>query len=200
MSLNSPVSLIVSDATQLERLTQIRDKITVDAATEITLSDCKDFLQEILVELENKAGLADTQPISGSVVVSNLPSVQQVAGNVIVGNFPTIQQVTFSDAPLITESPLTTVGSTPVRSVAGYKYCTYQVDVTGIGTNAIARVEGNLIGSNFDNLNPNNVDTVLTQNKTYLFSFEGKINNIRFTLVSFSGGAPSITCHLLRGN
>lgn len=200
MTLTSPSTIVISDAAQLERLTEIREKLIADAATEITLSDCKDFLQAILAELENKADGTDTQPISGSVAVSNLPSVQQVAGNVIVGNFPTIQQITFSDAPLITELPLTAVGSTPVRSVADYKYCTYQVDVTGIGTNAIVRVEGNLTGSNFDNLNPNNVDTVLTQNKTYLFSFEGKINNIRFTLVSFSGGTPSLTCHLLKGN
>lgn len=185
MTLTSPSTIVISDAAQLERLTEIREKLIADAATEITLSDCKDFLQAILAELENKADRTDTQPISGSVAVNNLPATQQVA---------------FSDAALITESPLTAVGSTPIRDVSGYKYLTYQVDVLGIGTNAIVRVEGNLIGSDFVNLSSTNADTVLTQNKPHLLMFEGKIKNIRFTLVSFSGGSPSLTCHLLKGN
>lgn len=146
------------------------------------------------------SNLPATQQVAGTVQVSNLPATQQVAGMVGVNNFPATQQISFLDAALITESPLTAVGSTPTRDAAGYKYFTYQVDATGIGTNAVVRVEGNLTGANYINLNPSNVDTTLTQNKSYLFTFEGKISNIRFTLVSFSGGAPNLTCHLLKGN
>lgn len=138
-------------------------------------------LDGLLTELQGKADLLETQPV-------------------VVANFPTTQQVSFSDSALITETALTAASSTPVRSCVGYKYLTYQVDVTGIGTSATVRMEGNLVGTNFDNLNPNNSDTILTQNKSYLFTFEGKISQVRFTLISFSGGSPSLTCHLLRGN
>lgn len=138
-------------------------------------------LDGLLTELQGKADLLETQPV-------------------VVANFPTTQQVSFSDSALITETALTAASSTPVRSCVGYKYLTYQVDVTGIGTSATVRMEGNLVGPNFDNLNPNNSDTILTQNKSYLFTFEGKISQVRFTLVSFSGGSPSLTCHLLKGN
>lgn len=185
MTVFSPSTLVISDATQLERLTEIRDKLVAAPALEATLSECKELLLTLLVELGSKANSNEVQPVSGSVSVAN---------------FPATQAVSFPDAAPIAESPLTAIGSTPARSVSGYKYLTYQVDVTGIGTNAVVRIEGNLVGSNYDNLNPNNVDTTLTQNKSYLFTFEGKINNIRFTLVSFSGGAPSLTCHLLKGN
>lgn len=106
----------------------------------------------------------------------------------------------FQDAQLITESPLTAVGSTPARSVSGYKSFTYQVDVSGIGTSVVVRMEGNLTGSAYDNLNPSNTDTTLTANKTYLFTTDLKINNIRFTLVNINGGNPSLQCYLLRGN
>ena len=57
-----------------------------------------------------------------------------------------------SEAPLITETPLTAPGSTPARSMAGYGKLTYQFDVSGIGTNIVIRAEGNLIGANFINL------------------------------------------------
>lgn len=262
MTLTSPSTIVISDATQLERLTEIREKLIASPATESTLSDCKDFLQALLAELENKADGDETQPISGSVVVSNFPATQPVsvaslplplgasnaanslsvtlatdgtfaqsfgnkedpaaASNTVNTGFISLFKrllgllpaalttagrflvdasiANFQDAALQSETALTAVGSTPARSCAGYKYMTYQVDLTGVGTSATVRVEGNLIGTNYDNLNPSNVDTMLTQNKSYLFTFEGKINNIRFTLVSFSGGTPSLTCHLLKGN
>jgi hypothetical protein len=106
----------------------------------------------------------------------------------------------FQDASLIAETALTAVGSTTARSAAGYKYLTYQVDVTGVGVNVVVRMEGNLTGNSYDNLNTSNLDTTLTANKTYIFQHEGKLNNVRFSLISFSGGTPSLTCYLLRGN
>lgn len=115
---------------------------------------------------------------------------------------PTITVDKFQDAGLITESPLTAVGSTPVRSVAGYRNFTYQLDLSGMvaGNNVKVRLEGNLTGVAYDNLNPSNTDTVLTSNKTYLFTCDAKVNNVRFTLVEINGGTPSLQCHLLRGN
>lgn len=105
-----------------------------------------------------------------------------------------------SDADLISEAPLTAVGSTPARSMAGYSKLTYQIDVNGVGNNVVVRAEGNLVGSSFINLSANNQDITITSNGFYLITFEGKITNTRFTLVSFSGGTPSVTAHLLRGN
>lgn len=180
--------LVTANATQtsvadfVDQLEEFVDGIE----TKLDALNTKDFatqetLNLLLLELQGKADLVEIQPVA-------------------VSNFPTIQPISLPDAPLITESPLTAVGSTPARNVAGYKYLTYQVDVVGIGSNVVVRAEGNLTGSNFVNLNPNNVDTVLTQNKPELFTFEGKISQIRFTLVSFSGGSPSLTCHLLKGN
>ena len=105
-----------------------------------------------------------------------------------------------AESALQSESPLTAPSSTPARSMAGYNKLTYQVDVANIGTNVVVRVEGNLTGSNFVNLNAQNQDTTLTANGSYLFTFEGKLSVVRFTLVSISSGVPSVTAHLLRGN
>lgn len=43
-------------------------------------------------------GSSVTQPVSGSVSVSNLPSTQTVSGNVIVSNFPSTQNVAVLDS------------------------------------------------------------------------------------------------------
>ena len=84
--------------------------------------------------------------------------------------------------------------------MAGYGKLTYQFDVSGIGTNIVIRAEGNLIGANFINLDFYNKDITIESNGSYLITFEGKIINARFTLVSFTGGTPSVIAHLLRGN
>lgn len=106
--------------------------------------------------------------------------------------------------PLITEATLTAPGSTPTRSMEGYRMLTYQIDVignidsTGTTQSLTARIEGNLIGNSFDNLSLDGNDLTITGNGTFLFSFTGLINNVRFTLVSINS-SPIITVHLLRG-
>ena len=114
--------LITANATQtsladfVDQIEGFVDEVEIKLGT---LND-KDFATEttldaLLTELQGKADASETQPV-------------------VVANFPTTQQVSFSDSALITETALTAAGSTPARSCAGYKYLTYQVDVTGIGT------------------------------------------------------------------
>ena len=128
---------------------------------------------------------------------SNTQRLQAIA---IVDEMAARGVAILTEAALITEAPLTATGSTPARSMLGYNKGTYQIDVSGIGTNVVVTVEGNLAGSNYVNLSSTNSDTTITASGTYLFSFEYKLVNVRFTLVSFTGGTPSITAHLLRGN
>lgn len=105
-----------------------------------------------------------------------------------------------SDANVITELPLTVANSsTTSRSMVDYNKLTYQVDVTNIGTDLVFVVEGSLTNS-FVNLDPENDFITVTQNGSYLISFEGKLKNVRLKLVSFTGGTPSLVAHLLRGN
>ncbi len=111
-----------------------------------------------------------------------------------------LTETTPTEATIITETALTAVGSTTARSFSGYNRLTYQVDVSGIGTNVVVRVEGNLQGSTYVNLSSANTDTTITSNGSYLFTFEGKLLNVRFTLVSISTGTPSVAAYLLRGN
>ena len=105
-----------------------------------------------------------------------------------------------AEAPLVTENALTAVGVTPSRSCLGYNKITFQVDVTGIGTNVVVRIEGNLVGSSFVNLNTANSDTTITADGTYLFVFDGKVSKVRLNLVSINGGSPVVQAHLLLGN
>jgi hypothetical protein len=101
---------------------------------------------------------------------------------------------------VISETALTAPGSTTARSMLGYNQLTYQVDVSGIGTSVVVRVEGNLLGGTYVNLSTANTDTTITANGSYLFTFDGKLGNTRFTVVAINGGTPSITAHVLRGN
>lgn len=105
-----------------------------------------------------------------------------------------------TDAEIVTASALTTPGSTPPQSMAGYNMATYQVVVSGIGTNVVVRIEGSVNGSGFFNLSPTNADTIITSNGNYGFSFGGKLSAIRFTLVAVNGGSPNVSSFLLRGN
>lgn len=140
---------------------------------------------------------SNTQRLQAIAIVDEMVA-RGVSGGGGGGNNTVI--ATPAESALQSESPLTAPGSTPARSMTGYNKLTYQVDVANIGTNVVVRVEGNLTGSNFVNLNAQNQDTTLTANGSYLFTFEGKLSVVRFTLVSISSGVPSVTAHLLRGN
>lgn len=104
-----------------------------------------------------------------------------------------------NNTPLITEPPLIASGYTPVRSVENCDRYTYQINVSNIGTNIKVRVEGNLIGEDFSNLNESNQDTIITENGCHLFCFDAPIARIRFVLVSISGGNPTVQVYLKRG-
>ena len=97
----------------------------------------------------------------------------------------------------ITLDTLTAAGVT--ESGLGYSASalTYQVTITGIGTNVVLRFEGSLDGTNYFNLDQTNVDTTITANGTYGFCLNGcPINYARLRVVSVSGGTPSIAAKL----
>lgn len=91
---------------------------------------------------------------------------------------------------------LTAAGVTAAQQVTGANM-TFQVTVSGIGTNVVMRFEGSLDGSNFFNLNSTNVDTTITANGTYGYALMGcPVQYTRFRLVSLTGGTPSVTAVL----
>ena len=96
-------------------------------------------------------------------------------------------------------STLTSVGVTASQVVTGADM-TFQVTVSGIGTNVVIRFEGSLDGTNFFNLSSANVDSTITANGTYGYALSGcPVQFARLRLVSFSGGTPSIATLLGAG-
>jgi hypothetical protein len=91
----------------------------------------------------------------------------------------------------VTFDQLTAPGSTDEFECIDYLYHTFQYKITLIDTNVVVRAEGSLDGTNWANLDANDVDTTQTANGTYLFTFFGKINFIRFTFVSEAGGTAA---------
>jgi hypothetical protein len=71
---------------------------------------------------------------------------------------------------------------------------TFQVEATGIGTNAIIRLEGSLTGTNYYNLNTDG-DITLTANGTYGYLLNAPGRYVRVRFVSSLGGTPSITTY-----
>ena len=94
----------------------------------------------------------------------------------------------------ITFDTLTSPGVS--ESTIGYSASaiSFQVEVTGIGTNVIIRLEGSLTGVNYYNLNTNG-DIILTANGTYGYFLNAPGKYARIRLVSYLGGAPSITTY-----
>jgi hypothetical protein len=70
----------------------------------------------------------------------------------------------------------------------------FQIDVTGVGTNVVIRFEGSLTGVNYYALSTDG-DTVITADGTYgyLLNAPGRFVRIRF--VGSTGGTPSITTY-----
>jgi hypothetical protein len=87
---------------------------------------------------------------------------------------------------------LSSVGVTAAQTLTGANM-TFQVTVSGIGTNVVVRFEGSLDGTNFFNLSSANVDTTITANGTYGYALSGcPVQFARLRLVSISGGTPSV--------
>jgi hypothetical protein len=70
----------------------------------------------------------------------------------------------------------------------------FQVEVTGIGTNVVIRLEGSLTGVNYYNLSTDG-DIVITANGTYgyLLNAPGRFVRVRF--VASTNGSPSVTTY-----
>lgn len=226
--LNSAVGLLAkaTDTQPVALSGGINLSLPVGLATQDTLENVRDRLPSALVAgrlLIDGSGVI--QPVSGNVNVENFPVNQQISVATLPLPTGAATNITLTeirdklilspatnstlievrdrlplDADVITESALTTVGSTPSRSMSNYSLLTYQATISGVGTNVVVRVEGSINGSSWFNLSPTNADTTITSNGTYGFSFGGKLSSTRFTLASFSGGLPNIFCFLLRGN
>jgi hypothetical protein len=132
------------------------------------------------------------------------------AATLVGGKIPTNQLpddlIKMIDLAPITEPPLTAAGSTQARSVANYRLYSYQVQVSGIGTNVVLRMEATHLTNptsinDWYSLQANNIDTTITANGSYKFQVTGETDlSVRMTLVSFVGGTPSVICTLIRGN
>jgi len=94
----------------------------------------------------------------------------------------------------ITFDTLTSAGIS--ESALGYSATaiTFQVEVTGIGTNVVIRLEGSLTGTNYYNLNTDG-DITLTANGTYGYLLNAPGHYVRVRFVSSLGGTPSVTTY-----
>lgn len=87
---------------------------------------------------------------------------------------------------------LTAAGVTGAIDTVGNSM-TFQVDVTGIGTNVVIRPEASLDGVNYFALrDATNNDFTITANGTYGYAMVGPVHWVRMRLVSFSGGTPVV--------
>lgn len=96
--------------------------------------------------------------------------------------------------PFTTEAltSLTAVGTTGSIKVNA-QAVSFQVTVSGIGTNVVVRFEGSLDGTNFANLDNDALDTTYTANGTFLESLSGTpVEFVRLRLVSITGGTPTV--------
>jgi hypothetical protein len=86
---------------------------------------------------------------------------------------------------------LTTAGVTAPQQSTGVN-TTFQVTVTGIGTNVVMRFEGSLDGVGYFNLAAGGADFTLTANGVYGYALFAPVQFVRARLVSASGGTPSV--------
>jgi hypothetical protein len=95
----------------------------------------------------------------------------------------------FTTATLTSLTAAGTTNSIKVNAQA----VTFQVTVSGIGTNVVIKLEGSLDDTNFFNLDENETDTTITANGTRGFALNGcPVEYVRLRLVSFTGGTPTV--------
>lgn len=115
------------EATQLAILTKLSDLASGAGLTTLagkldTLITGQSALQDTFHT--SPAGLkvdgsATTQPVSGSVAVTNLPTTQHVAGEVSVTNLPETQPVSLADnSPDVTDRPTRLLGHVTVDNAS----------------------------------------------------------------------------------
>lgn len=85
-------------------------------------------------------------------------------------------------------------GAGAAVQTAGYDL-TFQVTVSGIGTNVVVRLEGSLDGVDYGSLRDSSgsSDFTITANGTTLYGLRGPVQWVRLRRVSASGGTPSIS-------
>jgi hypothetical protein len=90
---------------------------------------------------------------------------------------------------------LTAVGATNPLEISGTN-STFQVTVSGIGTDVVIRLEGSVDGVGYFNLNDAGTNYTITANGTYGYGLGAAcpVRFVRLVLVSFSGGTPSVAC------
>ena len=95
----------------------------------------------------------------------------------------------FTTAALTSLTAAGTTNSIKVNAQA----VTFQVTVSGIGTNVVIRLEASLNDIEFFNLDQNETDTTITANGTRGFALNGcPVQYVRLRLVSFTGGTPTV--------
>lgn len=95
----------------------------------------------------------------------------------------------FTTAALTSLTATGTTNSIKVNAQA----VTFQVTVSGIGTNVVIRLEASLDDIEFFNLRENETDTTITDNGTYGYCLNGcPVEYVRLRLVSLTGGTPTV--------
>lgn len=93
------------------------------------------------------------------------------------------------------EGSLSSAGETTAnRRLINYKRATYQGVVKNIGTDVAVRLEGTTNGIDYDNLDLEDVDLIITSNGSFTIGYNGivPVLRIRLKLVSINGGTPTI--------
>lgn len=113
------------------------------ASTEATLALIKAKTDNLDVALSTRTKPADSQTVTGSVSVSNLPATQPVSGSVSVSNLPATQAVTLAVAPTTpvtgafypATQPVSNAGTFPVQATQNGVW-TYRSEVGSSATAA----------------------------------------------------------------
>lgn len=100
-----------------------------------------------------------------------------------------------SSFDVATLETLTAPGVTSAQQTTGASL-TFQVVVSGIGTNVVIRMEGSLDDVSYFNLAADSADYTITANGTYGYVLFAPVLYVRLRLVSLSGGTPSVATTL----
>jgi hypothetical protein len=87
---------------------------------------------------------------------------------------------------------LSSPGATAEQATTGANL-TFQVTVSGIGTNVVVRFEGSVDGAGYFNLASSGSDYTITANGTTGYVLYAPVRFVRVRLVSASGGSPVVT-------
>ena len=90
---------------------------------------------------------------------------------------------------------LTSAGVSAAQKTTGATL-SFQLTISGIGTDVVVRFEGSLDDTNYFNLNAAGTDFTITQNGTTGYFLSGPVGYARFRLVSATGGTPSVSCKI----